>query len=353
MRILKFIPFVFFLSACGLLPTLKPLTTSTPVFSGGQIAFYSTSNGVVSTIYTINADGSNLFRLVDGKLPVWSPDGEKIVFIKNGDLYIMDLSTRKNKQLTNKSHISEYSHPVWFPNGQKIAFGTQDGNIKNIRIILSDGSNIEPNYADGSNPVWSFDGQQFAYNYQDRDDAPVRIFVENKTHTNGFIISHDESSPSNKCPIDPCPYDKDPVFSPDGQKIIFVSNRNGEGIYSISTNKSTANNNTPIRLTDEGAAPSWSPDGQHIAFISRRDDVFEIYMMNSTGNNQTRITFLGGIYALTPPAWSPDGKQLAFISNVTGNNEIYTINTDGSNLLRLTNNDVDDWGPVWQPQPGP
>ena len=36
--------------------------------------------------------------------------------------------------------------------------------------------------------------------------------------------------------------------------------------------------------------PAWSPDGSHIAFTSNRDRNFEIYVMNSDGSGQTRLT---------------------------------------------------------------
>ena len=48
-----------------------------------------------------------------------------------------------------------------------------------------------------------------------------------------------------------------------------------------------------MRLTHDWAndeVPVWSPDGTKIAFISDRDGNEEIYVMNTDGTGQTRLT---------------------------------------------------------------
>ena len=42
-------------------------------------------------------------------------------------------------------------------------------------------------------------------------------------------------------------------------------------------------------------------------------------------------------------AGHPDGKRIAFVSDRDGNPEIYIMNSDGSNQIRLTNNVAFDW----------
>ena len=49
------------------------------------------------------------------------------------------------------------------------------------------------------------------------------------------------------------------------------------------------------------------------------------------------------------PAWSPDGMQIAFSSDRDGNWEIYVMNTDGSDQTRLTSNSLLDDGPDRSP----
>ncbi len=84
-----------------------------------------------------------------------------------------------------------------------------------------------------------------------------------------------------------------------------------------------------------------------IAFVSNRDGNFEVYVMDTDGSNQTRLTNNPAIDE--GPAWSPDGTKIAFRSDRDGNFEVYVMDTDGSNQTRLTNNPAFDSFPAWSP----
>lgn len=100
-----------------------------------------------------------------------------------------------------------------------------------------------------------------------------------------------------------------------------------------------------------------------IAFASDRDGNNEIYTMNADGSEQTRLT--NARYNVSPE-WSPDGRKIVFISVIPstfegrpiGLFEIFVMNADGSEQTRLTNNSASDtstaWGPATMtPEPSP
>jgi len=209
-----------------------------------------------------------------------------------------------------------------------------------------------------------------------------------------------------------------PKWSPDGNNIAFVSNRDGQSQIFVMNSDGT----NEIPLTDNDAQnyqPSWSPDGTKIVFLSNRDDPnraiddyfpAEIYIMNSDGSNQIRLTNndfhdyepslspdgtkivfasdrydynptypIGGIYIMDSdgsnentiinsyeseegyPSWSPDGTKIVFsaYSSYKEVSDIYTMNIDGNNLIHLTNNEgsdervhpwhIGDMMPSWSP----
>jgi Tol biopolymer transport system component len=139
---------------------------------------------------------------------------------------------------------------------------------------------------------------------------------------------------------------------PNGQ-IAFVRGVNGEPeTYEIYIMNSDGDDQT--RLTDNSASdgdPSWSPDGTKIAFDSTIDEDGnrDIYIMNADdGSGQTRLTDDPAFD--TDPSWSPDGTKIAFSSNrEDDNSEIYIMNSDGSGQTRLTDNSADDFSPSWSP----
>ena len=107
-----------------------------------------------------------------------------------------------------------------------------------------------------------------------------------------------------------------PAWSPNGTKIAFMSSRDGdENIYVMDSNGTNQIRITPN--TSNETHPVWSPDGLKIAFRSDRDGNFEIYTMNADGTGQTRLTSKTTWQTDMYAAWSPDGSKIAFMSDRT------------------------------------
>src|SRR5712691_10605005 len=103
-----------------------------PVWSpdGQWIVFTSERNGSAD-LYRMRPDGSGLERLTDAPAyddqAAFSPDGKQLVFVSTraggtADLWTMDLQTRRTKALT--SGAGGDFRPSWSPDGQWIAFAS-------------------------------------------------------------------------------------------------------------------------------------------------------------------------------------------------------------------------------------
>jgi TolB protein len=82
-------------------------------------------------------------RLTSGKRaderPDWSPDGTRIVFSRNGNIWIMDADGQNETRLTDTKQ-DEFA-PAFSPNGRRIAFNRlgNDGRI-GVWVMREDGS---------------------------------------------------------------------------------------------------------------------------------------------------------------------------------------------------------------------
>ena len=110
----------------------------------------------------------------------------------------------------------------------------------------------------------------------------------------------------------------DPQISPDGARVVYTvatpdrqANRVARNVWVVGLDGSA-----PRQLTFTGrdGGARWSPDGRTLAFLSSREGGQQIYVLNLTGGEPTRLTTLDG--GADQVVWAPDGKSLAFTSSV-------------------------------------
>ena len=137
-----------------------------------KIVFVSDRDGN-SEIYTCNADGSNITRLTnnpgDDDQPAWSPDGTRIAFIRNFNLFIMNADGSNVVQRTFSGGCGPGL--TWSPDGTKIAYSDYTNYGMGIYVISATGGlpflvyEVAPGgvyFAEVMQPAWSPDGTKIA-----------------------------------------------------------------------------------------------------------------------------------------------------------------------------------------------
>jgi Tol biopolymer transport system component len=146
---------------------------------GAMLAFDSTRDStrddVITRVYVMNADGSNIRRLTDGADDwgaTWSPDGNSIAY-KSAfgppgspeQIMVMAADGRARRQVT--SGPGGHTGPSWSPDGSHIAFDVSQDDKSSIWSVAVDGSDLR-NLSDdpGAQPLlisggdaWGKDGR--------------------------------------------------------------------------------------------------------------------------------------------------------------------------------------------------
>ena len=130
------------------------------------------------------------------------------------------------------------------------------------------------------------------------------------------------------------------------EQILFESNRHGnDEIYRQFPGGRTQ------RLTfDEGRDlhPALSPDGTKMAYVSTIDKIFEIAVLEFKSGKRQQLTF--SLKSNLHPTWSPDGSRIAFSSDREGDSDIFIMDSTGKNVTKMTDNfPWDDSWPHWSP----
>jgi Tol biopolymer transport system component/streptogramin lyase len=250
-----------------------------------KIAFSALSEGRWG-IFTMAPDGSNVTRVTpdlpgDAFHAAWSPDGTRIAFDMEFDIYVIDV-------------------------------GSGD-----VNALTSDGMS--------STPAWSPDGTRIAF-HRDVSAGDSEIFVMNADGTDPTRLTDDPA------------FDLGPTWSPDGTRIAFQSNRNGNpDIWVMGSDGSSPS--VLVATPDYEAFPAWSPDGSRIAFGAARGEAGVsgegLYVANADGSGLVQLTEGTGVDP--SPTWSPDGTRIAFVDRPRGREfrGVFTIGADGTGLRRL------------------
>lgn len=233
------------------------------VFSVGYFSRDSNdTSGEYSQMFVMDADGAHLARLGTGDQehsPVFSPDGERIAFVRNGGIALMRVDGRGTPvQLKTGRHAVE---PSFSPDGKTIAYVRRNDNVEELNALLeictiavngkSTRVRLTKGKADGS-PAYSPDGKSILFQRSFGDEDPRELWVmrtdgtRERRITKGFLGDLKGRE------------DFEPSYSPKGARMVFVR-FNGE--YTGDTELYTANpdGTKPVRLTRNGV-DEYNPD---------------------------------------------------------------------------------------------
>ncbi|MEZ4586131.1 MAG: S9 family peptidase [Gemmatimonadales bacterium] len=299
-----------------------------------------------SALWMMSADGSHARHLIEGGGARWSPDGSRILFVKQGEPRGAQLFVRWMDAEGAVSQVTRLTHgpsnASWSPDGKWIAFTSQVDDVASFAGVKLPGRPEGAKWTAEPKVV-----ERAAYR-RDRtgyvDTGWNHLFV---VPADGGTARQLTSGPWN---------DNGVEWSPDGTEIYFTSYRAEDAdrpanwqeseIYAVRVTDGEIRRLTDHRGPDGGPVPS--PDGKLIAYVSGEEhhDTYrnqQIWVMNRDGSSPRKIS---GDYDRQSGGmqWAPDGSGLYFDVSREGYRGLHFVSlkggvrqlTSGKQLLDLS-----------------
>jgi len=263
-----------------------PNETTTPVApappppspTAAELATIDVVLGSETGIIAEKASGSERAQVAAGDFRglAIAPDGTRIAYVRNGNLYISNPDGADARLLAGNVH----NKPTWSPDQSRLVFSRDEGLFVIDVVSGVERRLTQPQPKVDGNPAWSPDGKRIVFTrYTPEFNAGL------------FTLNPNDESQIQLPIVSPLftgPDAGSPVWSPDGTKVGFVSNGT---IYTIAINGTAVAK--PVSFPNPPGSVStlndWSGDGKWLAFTISTSDHLETHI-GDFNERSTRLT---------------------------------------------------------------
>ncbi len=283
-----------------------------------------------------------------------SPDGSQIAYDKpNADHTSHDLHVISALGGTSRKLAERVSIPLWSPDGKRVGFirtPTGDAHIRSesnfmeLWSVGSDGQDLRREFMDSVfvskgdyrfSFCWGPDGRKIVWIRSFSANSQVLIVKDLETGAEQQITTGDENIDAMQWTVD--------------DRIIFSSNRGGNtNLWAV-----PASGGDAVQVTKGGGpdlSVSVSATGNELVYLQQQP-VSYLWTARIDGSGMRQISF--DDRDLVHPSFSPDKKKIAFAMSdpdpLTRRSDLYVVNADGNNRQRLTTGNTSTLFPVWSP----
>jgi len=294
-------------------------------------------------IYTYDIATGTSDKLTEGEVhdtwPTFSPDGEKVAFVRNGTtIQVLDLSSGTVSSIATLE--GQCSDLRWSPDGKRFAFVGSWADTEQIHTMNANGADMrrltQRDVAEIS-PYWLSDSNHIAFvSASLRASGLSTIYtatVTGEPTTPTEILARDCEDRSEH-PDRPCASFHSVAWSPNKEKLAIVTPAHkwgfvpppewsppimhefeGMGIVIVPLSQREATTMPAWTALGGYVSVSWSPDGDQLLYYARyaccAEQIGVVTMATGETHSLLEVPMDTG-HVIAAPAWSPDGKTIVY-----------------------------------------
>lgn len=326
-----------------------------------KLVYTSERDGVMS-VYQYDFATETETRLTkagNDSLPVFSPDGKYLSFIRNArSLYVYDLNKKQERELcklfTDAPPLLSKRSYTWSPDSRWLAFLTyapQTRSYTNVSAVSVNGGNARPiSFLANSNSgsvSWSPDGSFILFDSSQRTESGSLARIDLKLRSPKFREDQfrdlfKEENPRQKPQTQPSPNQSpapnpSPTISPSPAASPTPPENKNEDVTSPQIVFEDIRKRLSLLPTGVDVGEQIiSPDGKTVVVLAASENQFNLYALSldelATDNSAKQLTSTPN--QKSDAQFSPDGKEIYYIEN--GRINVVTLDKREVRPLALT-----------------
>ncbi len=297
---------------------------------GGTIYYFS-----INAMWAVPASGGASELILDNTSEATiHPDGQTVVFVRNGNLLATSLKGGQPREFGQKQlAAAQVGSPEFSPDGSKV-IATIGAEVWLFQFPSGVPRKVPG--ASGMYPIW----------------LPDSRHVVARQETSAFTLSIVDTVDGTRQMIYTTPEYMEPgSVSPDGKRLAYTKGLTEWDVLEISLSSGAVH----TTMTGSGVMswwPDWAPSGTHYLVSTDRSGIFAIEDVSTTDGFSRRLLIeasnqlgFGGV------RWAPDGSRFAFVDlSREGKARLMLSSAAGGSVVTLdTDTGPTTLSPSWSP----